>query len=100
MEHESATELRTEKTESFKTKFGLVMVVFYTVVYFAFIILTVTNQQLMAKDVGSLNLAIVYGFGLIIIAIVQALIYNYVCDMREKSDKDADKGKREGRGSE
>ncbi|MFC2056148.1 DUF485 domain-containing protein [Chloroflexota bacterium] len=94
MKHAPATKLQTDKTESFKTKFGLVMVIFYTVVYFAFIVLCVTNPQLMAKDVGSLNLAITYGFGLIIIAIIQALIYNYVCAMRERGKEDVDRDKR------
>jgi len=34
-----------------------------------------------------LNIAIVYGFALIVIAIIQALIYNYICSKREKHDK-------------
>ena len=38
----------------------------------------------MEKELfGGLNLAIVYGFGLIIFAIVLGLIYNYVCTKKE-----------------
>ena len=40
----------------------------------------------MAKDVGSLNVAIVFGFGIIILAIIQALIYNFICSKKEKAD--------------
>ena len=84
MEHGPPTEWQEDKSEGFKTKLGLVMVVFFTIVYFAFIILAVTNPQAMANDVGSLNVAVVYGFGIIILAIIQAVIYNLVCSRHEK----------------
>jgi uncharacterized membrane protein (DUF485 family) len=35
--------------------------------------------------VGGLNLAIVYGFGLIVVALVLALAYNWACTRHEKS---------------
>ncbi len=97
MEHGTATEWKEEKSQGFKTKLGLIMIAFYTIVYFAFIIVAVTNPQLMARDVGSLNVAIVYGFGIIILAIIQALIYNYFCSAREKREKkERDAGKVKG----
>ena len=95
MEHEPASELKEDKSVGFKTKLGLIMITVYTVVYFTFIIIAVANPQLMAKDIGSLNLAIAYGFGIIILAIIQALIYNFACSRREKKHEDADKGKGE-----
>jgi len=84
MEHGPPPELQEEKSEGFKAKLGLIMVAFFTIVYFAFIILAITYPQAMANDVGSLNVAVVYGFGIIIVAIIQALIYNFVCSRREK----------------
>ena len=45
----------------------------------------------MAVDVGNLNLAIVYGFGIIIVAIIFALIYNRICSRREKQDEETEK---------
>jgi uncharacterized membrane protein (DUF485 family) len=95
MEHGPPTEWKEDKSEGFKAKLGFVMIAIYTVVYFAFIIIAVTNPPLMAKDIGSLNLAIVYGFGIIILAIILALIYNFACSRREKMHEEADNGKGE-----
>ncbi|MFC1872538.1 DUF485 domain-containing protein [Chloroflexota bacterium] len=90
MEHGAPTEFAQDKCEGYKTKLGFVMIVIYTIVYFAFIVLAVTNPKLLGMDVGSLNLAIVYGFSIIILAMIQALIYNYVCSRREKDEEMAD----------
>ena len=49
MEHGPPTEWQEDKSEGFKTKLGLIMVAFFTVVYFAFIILAVTNPRAMAN---------------------------------------------------
>ena len=95
MEHGPPTEWQEDKSEGFKTKLGLIMVAFFTIVYFAFIILAVTNPQAMANDVGSLNVAVVYGFGIIILAIIQALIYNFVCSRHERGNGDSEHDKGE-----
>lgn len=86
MEHGPATDWKVEKSEGYKTKLGLLMFAIYTPIYFAFIVIAVVNPKAMGMDVGSLNVAITYGFGLIIMAIVQALIYNYLCSRKEKHD--------------
>ena len=93
MEHEPSSELKEDKSVGFKTKLGLIMIAIYTVVYFTFIIIAVANPQLMAKDVGGLNLAIAYGFGIIILAIIQALIYNFACSRHEKNNGDSHESK-------
>ncbi|MGD9393561.1 MAG: DUF485 domain-containing protein [Dehalococcoidia bacterium] len=84
---------KSEDTRSFKTKLGLIMFAIYTPIYFAFIIICVVNPQFMARDVGSLNVAVTYGFGLIILAIIQALIYNRICSGREKGEDGAEDSK-------
>jgi len=56
----------------------------YTIVYAVFIILNVTNPKLMGIDAGMLNLAIIYGFGLILLALIMALIYNALCGWVEE----------------
>jgi uncharacterized membrane protein (DUF485 family) len=96
MAHGPATEWKKEKSEGFKSRLGLIMFAIYCVIYFAFIFIAVLNPKMLGSDVGKLNLAITYGFALIIIAIVQALIYNYMCSKREKADAEAEKGKGEG----
>jgi uncharacterized membrane protein (DUF485 family) len=93
MEHGPPTEWQEDKSEGFKTKLGIIMVVIFTIVYFAFIIIAVTNPQVMANDVGNLNVAIVFGFGIIILAIIQALIYNFACSRKEKANGDTGKEK-------
>ena len=93
MEQEPASNWKVEKTQRFKTKLGLIMFAIYTPIYFAFIIICVVNPQFMATEVGSLNVAITYGFGLIVLAIIQALIYNRICSKREERDDGPEKGK-------
>lgn len=90
MGHGPATEWKKEKSEGFKSRLGIIMFLAYTPVYLVFILLCVLNPRLMGKDVGSLNLAIVYGFAMIILAIIMALIYNNICSRREKLDKESD----------
>jgi uncharacterized membrane protein (DUF485 family) len=60
----------------------------YCVVYGGFIIINVVNPKLMGMDIGSLNLAIVYGFSLIIIALILALVYNFLANRLERKFKD------------
>jgi len=80
VEHGPATEWKEDaKTSKFKSKIGLWMFLGYTVVYAIFIILNVMNPKLMGKDIGMVNLAIIYGFGLIILAVIMSLIYNALC---------------------
>lgn len=86
MEHGPATELQEEASQSFKTRVGLNMYAIFAPVYLAFILVAVISPKSMAMDVGSLNLAIVFGFAIIILAIIQALIYNLICSRRENMD--------------
>jgi uncharacterized membrane protein (DUF485 family) len=94
MSHGPSTEWKTEKSENFKTRLGIFMFAIYVPIYLAFVLICVLSPKTMSIDVGSLNLAIVYGFFLIFLAIVQALIYNYICSKREKMDtvSESDKG--------
>jgi uncharacterized membrane protein (DUF485 family) len=87
VDHGPATEWKEEKSQGFKAKLGIFMFAIYTPIYFAFVITAVANPGFMAKDVGKLNVAIVFGFTIIVLAIVQALIYNWICDRREKKDE-------------
>jgi uncharacterized membrane protein (DUF485 family) len=87
MAHGPATEWKKEKSEDFKTKLGLIMFAIYVPIYLIFVFICVLSPKSMAINIGSLNLAIVYGFALIILAVIQALIYNNICSKREKLDK-------------
>ena len=84
MGHGPTNKWRDDKSIPFKIKLGLWMFSFYLLLYGGFIVINVVNPKLMSTDIGSLNLAIVYGFSLIIIAFIMALIYNFLSSRSEK----------------
>ncbi|HSW58107.1 MAG TPA: DUF485 domain-containing protein [Dehalococcoidales bacterium] len=86
MSHGPSTEWKTEKSEGYKSKLGLIMFAFYAPLYLLFVLICVIFPKTMGIDIGPLNLAIVFGFGLIVIAIILALVYNMMCSKREKLD--------------
>jgi len=88
MSHGPATEWKKGKSEAYKSKLGIYMFIFYAAFYLAFVFLCVLNPRLVAINVGNINLAIAYGFALIIVAVIQALIYNFLCSRKEKLEKD------------
>lgn len=91
MSHGPATEWKEDHSATQKSKLGLFMFLGYTIVYAGFIIINVFNPSLMATDIGSLNLAIIYGFGLIIFALILATVYNHYCTrLEEKMNPDSD----------
>ncbi len=46
----------------------------------AFMVMGVVNYELVAHEVvGGLNIALVYGMGLILFAVVLGIIYNFLC---------------------
>jgi uncharacterized membrane protein (DUF485 family) len=93
MQHGPPAEWGKDKSQGFKTKLGLIMFAAYTTLYMVFVLLCVLKPKLMATDVGPLNLAVAFGMALIIIAIIQALVYNYMSSKREKLDESSEKKK-------
>lgn len=100
MSHGPATEWKEDKDAAAKAKMGMIMFVVYTLVYAGFIFINVTNPKLMKVDIGSWNLAIVYGIGLIVLAIILAVVYNHFCtraeDRVEQEAAELAKEKKEG----
>lgn len=86
MEKEESTQMEAEKSGAYKSKTGIILFFVFTPVYLTFVILSVLNPSLMATEIGSLNLSVVYGFGLIGFAIILAILYNYLCNKRERGD--------------
>ena len=84
MSHGPSTKWEKDHAADIKTKLGLTMVFIYTLIYASFILINVRFPKLMSLDIGSLNLAIVYGFGLIVVALIQAVIYNHICTRSEE----------------
>ena len=80
MDHGPAVVLGEDKASGRKQKLGVKMFILYSLVYAAFVAIGVIDYKLMGKIVlGNLNLAVVYGFGLILFAIFLGLIYNWRC---------------------
>jgi len=86
MLHEPAAVSGIDEAAAYKRRLGLWMLLFYGLIYVAFIVLNVVIPKGMGTIVvAGLNLAIVYGFALIVIAFLLALVYNWACTKHEKS---------------
>ena len=63
-----------------KTTIGIRMTLLYSLVYAGFVGLSVFQPTWMGgRAVLGLNLAVSYGLGLILLAILFALVYNHLC---------------------
>lgn len=89
MHHGESTKWGKDKASGYKTRLGLWMFAAYCVVYAAFVIINSFWPAAMAKPVGSLNWATWYGFGLIGVALVLAMIYNSLSGRAEERMNDA-----------
>jgi uncharacterized membrane protein (DUF485 family) len=67
----------------YKTRLGIWMFILYTLIYAGFITINTVKPTLMEVSFGGLNLAMIYGLGLIIFAFILALIYNSLCTKAE-----------------
>ena len=67
-----------------KSKLGVRLFFVYLICYAGFVILGVFKYELLATTVfAGLNLAVAYGIGLIVFAVVLGVIYNYYCTKYE-----------------
>ncbi|MEA3497052.1 MAG: DUF485 domain-containing protein [Bacteroidota bacterium] len=84
MDHGPAVELGVDHASGKKSRLGVLFFILYTIVYGIFVAIGVTNYEALGKPVfGNQNLAVIYGFGLIVFAIVLGLIYNWLCTKYE-----------------
>jgi uncharacterized membrane protein (DUF485 family) len=82
--HGPSTDWGVDNASEYKAKLGVYMFIVYVIIYAGFIFINVVSPKSMAVLVfAGLNLAIVYGFGLIVLAIIMGLIYNYLCTKKE-----------------
>lgn len=84
MLHEPAVELGEDLASKRKSKLGLILVSIYGLFYFAFVFIGLFFTDVLSiKLFGGLTLAVVYGFSIIILAIVMGFIYSLVCTRME-----------------
>lgn len=71
------------------TRLGLLLFGVYLLLYGGFVLLAAFSPDTMERTpLAGVNLAIWYGFGLIVAAIVLALIYGWLCGLRTRQTRD------------
>jgi len=84
MLHKNIVDQEKDEAIAIKSKIGLILFGVYSLVYVGFVVInTLTPQTMGTQILFGLNLAVVYGFSLILLAIVMGLIYNHVCTKLE-----------------
>jgi putative solute:sodium symporter small subunit len=92
MLHKPAVELEKDESAPRKAKLGIIMFVCYLVVYTGFVFIGVMfPSALSVNTIGGMNLAFTYGMGLIVLAIIMGLFYNYFCTRFENQVGPGDK---------
>ncbi|MEI7833207.1 MAG: DUF485 domain-containing protein [bacterium] len=94
MLHEPAAPSGKDYGVAYKTRLGVWMFICYSIFYVGFVAINLYDAKLMGIIVlAGLNLATVYGFALIIVALIQALVYSALCTRQEKLLEAQDKEK-------
>ncbi|RPH96507.1 DUF485 domain-containing protein [candidate division KSB1 bacterium] len=61
------------------------MFIYYSLFYVGFVVINLSSPKLMEAIVfAGLNLATIYGFALIVVALIQALVYSALCSKQER----------------
>ena len=88
MLHEPASKADKDPASQYKMQLGVKMFTIYAITYMGFVAINIIKPILMEKiTFRGLNLATVYGFGLIFFALFLALIYNVMCTKEEAKMK-------------
>ena len=88
MLHAPAAPTGKDPAAAYKTRLGIWMFLFYLAFYGLFVGINVFRPMWMERIIWrGLNVATVYGFSLIIIALLQALAYDALCRKREYAMK-------------
>ena len=82
--HGPAVKLGKDNASEWKSKLGVILFFVYAAFYGGFVTINTIKPKLMGITVvAGLNLAVVYGMGLIVLAIIMGLVYNYFCTKKE-----------------
>lgn len=85
MLHKPATPVGKDPAAPYKMKLGIWMFVFYLLFYGGFVAVNLLAPLAMEQTILlGMNLATVYGFALIVVALIQALIYDAMCRSKER----------------
>lgn len=86
MLHGPAQDSGPDPASAYKTRLGVGMFTIYCIVYVGFVLTNVLSEGRAMQTIvfSGLNLAVVYGIGLIVFALFLALIYNHLCTSKER----------------
>lgn len=77
--------------EAHNARIGFILFAVYSVFYGSFVLLSAFRPDLMEiKPVAGINLAILYGFGLIVVALLLALVYGAMCQTESSNTKNSE----------
>ncbi len=84
MLHEPAATAGKDPAFAYKRRLGVILFLVYGAIYTGFVVMNLVVPALMAAILFSgLNVAVIYGFGLIVFALILALAYNRACGKKE-----------------
>ncbi|MCH2202097.1 MAG: DUF485 domain-containing protein [Fuerstiella sp.] len=85
--------LRNPLMETRSNPLGLTLFCVYLVIYTGFVLINAAAPQFMDwTPLAGLNLAILYGFTLIIIAFVLSIVYGFLAGQRDKQTNSENQG--------
>lgn len=94
--HVNHTSKENESLIKRKSSLGIRLFFIYLICYAGFVAIGVFQYELLAIQVlGGLNLALAYGIGLIIFAVILGVVYNYYCSRYEDEDEQSDETEKE-----
>lgn len=87
------SDLAPSAARRYNTRLGLILFAIYLALYLGFVLINAFAAGLMETTVlAGLNLAIVYGFGLIVAALVMAVVYGMMCQDDEPATGESASG--------
>jgi uncharacterized membrane protein (DUF485 family) len=84
MEQHQATKWKKDYAAAFKSRIGLMMFIMYALVYIGFVLINIFSPEVMGSFIGRYTLAVIYGFVLIVFALMLAAVYNSICGIAEE----------------
>jgi uncharacterized membrane protein (DUF485 family) len=83
--------MKKHSARAYNTRLGLWLFAMYLALYAGFVVIAAFRTQWMeSRPLGGLNLSVIYGFGLILVAMLLALVYGFLC--RNESEEQLPKG--------
>ncbi len=89
-DHENVREDEHPEIIAHNTRLGLILFALYCVMYGGFMGLSTFAPEVMkSRPFGGVNLAILYGFGLIVAAMLLAVVYLFLAKQADPADSKA-----------